>query len=118
MRVFVIGLLLMLSLVESAKAYCHVPQWRFVWDTEGAAIMVTDGQMCRTSVSRVWNTSEVHAVTIASQPRHGTASTTGRGISYIPRAGYKGEDSFVFAVAGRKAGSHTRATVRVSVTVK
>jgi hypothetical protein len=115
--VFALALLLV-GFAGSANAACHVPQWRMVWDTEGAVYMETDGAACRTSISRVWNTSEIHSVTIASAPRNGTASAAGRGVTYRPRAGFKGADSFVFAVAGRKAGNPTRATMRVHVTVK
>jgi hypothetical protein len=39
-------------------------------------------------------------------------------VFYIPRAGFKGGDSFVFAISGRRNGNPTRATVKVSVTVQ
>ncbi len=80
--------------------------------------MVTDSAACRTSISRVSNTSEIHSVRIAFAPRNGTASAGGRGIVYRPRVGFKGDDSFVFAVTGRKAGNPARATMRVNITVR
>ena len=103
---------------SSAQAACHVPRWQFKWGVEMSAYMIMDGTLCRTSVSQVWNTSEIHSVTIASPPRNGSASAASRGVTYRPRAGFKGEDSFVFAIVGRKAGSPQRATMRVHVTVQ
>jgi hypothetical protein len=64
-------------------------------------------------------TSEVSSISIASAPRHGAASAASSGaITYRPKAGFKGEDQFVFALTGRKNGSPQRATIRVYVTVK
>ena len=118
-RVFASALaLLLFGLTGSAEAACHVVRWRSVWGVETTAYMETDGAVCRTSVSRVWNTSEVHSVNIASPPRSGSASAAGRSVTYRPRPGFKGEDSFVFAIVGRKAGSPQRGTVRVNVTVR
>jgi hypothetical protein len=109
---------LLLWFTSLADAACHVGRWRMVWGTEGSAYMETDGAACRTSVSRVWNTSEVHSVNIVSTARNGSTSVAGRRVTYRPRAGFKGDDSFVFGIVGRKAGIATRATVRVSVTVR
>ena len=110
--------LLLWALTGSAEARCHSTAWRSHWGIETAAFMETDGAACTTSVSRVWNTSEVHSVNIASAPQNGTASASGRKVSYRPRPGFKGTDSFVFAILGQKAGRAQRATVRVSVTVR
>ena len=109
---------LFLGSTASADAACWVPRWRSVWGIETSAQMISDGGPCRTIVSMVFNTSEVHSVTIASPPHHGSASTSGRAVNYRPGAGFKGEDSFVFAIIGRKSGGPTRGTVRVAVTVK
>ena len=48
------------------KATCSVARWRFVWGTEGAVYMTTDGSICRTSVIRTSGTTEVHSVGITS----------------------------------------------------
>lgn len=111
-------LLLLLGLAESADAACSVARWRFVWGVETTAYMTSDGSACRTTVEWTTGTTEVHSVSIAAPPRNGTASTSGRAVSYRPRAGFKGEDTFVFAVNGATRGSASRATVRVSVTVR
>jgi hypothetical protein len=110
--------LLFWELTSSAEAGCHTAAWQSKWGVETTAYMQTDGAVCRTSVSRVWNTSEVKSVNIASAPRNGTASASGRSVTYRPRPGFKGDDSFVFAIVGRKAGGAQRATVRVSVAVR
>jgi hypothetical protein len=119
MRRLIAAALVLAGLSGTADAACYVPTWRMVWDTEGIIYMQMDGGgTCRTSFSRVWNTSEIHAVSIKSAPRNGSASAGGRGVTYRPRAGFKGEDSFMFLVTGRKAGAAQRATMRVNVTVR
>jgi hypothetical protein len=109
---------LLLWPVSDADAACSVVRWRFVWGVETSAHMTTDGSQCRTSVSWATGTTEVHAINIAVAPRNGSASASGRGITYRPRAGFKGEDAFVFAIVGKRHGQPSRATVRVSVRVQ
>lgn len=118
MRCIVALALLFLALTDLAEARCYRFAWRGVWGVETAAYMETDGAVCRTSISLVGSTSEVHSVSIASAPQNGIAAASGRAVSYRPRPGFKGADSFVFAVVGRHAGSAQRATVRVNVTVR
>src|SRR6266852_262449 len=103
--------LLFWALPGSAEARCHVAAWRAIWGVETNGYMDTNGSLCRTSVSRVWNTSAVRSVSIASAPQNGTASASGRAVSYQARPGFKGADSFVFAILGEKAGGPQRATV-------
>ena len=116
-RVFALSLLL-LGLVDSANAACSVVRWTFRWGVETNAYMQTDGTTCRTSVSWTGGTTEVHSVTVAAAPRNGSASIAGRGVTYRPKAGFKGEDTFAFAIVGRHNGQPARATVRVSVKVQ
>jgi hypothetical protein len=117
---FVLAVLLcaLCALGGRAEAACEVPQWRFVWDVETNAYLTTDGGRCSLIFRRAFRTSEVHAITIASAPRSGTASVSGNSIWYNPRSGFKGEDTFVFAIAGRRNGSPVRATVKVYVTAR
>ena len=112
------ALLLLLGLAEPAEAACSVANWRFVWGVETVAQFTSDGSACRTTVEWTTGTTEVHSVRISSPPRNGTALTSGRAVSYRPKAGFKGEDTFVFAISGAQHGAASRATVRVSVTVR
>jgi hypothetical protein len=109
---------LYLAFIEPAQAACHTYRWQSKWGTEMNAYMETDGAACRTWASRMGGTSEVHSVNIASPASHGTASVSGRTVTYRPRPGFKGEDSFVFALVGQKDGRAERATIRVSVAVR
>jgi hypothetical protein len=106
------------ALVGQAQAGCWVPDWRFVWDVETSAYMITDGGRCRTAFRRAFRTSEVHSMSLASAPRNGVASVSGHSVIYNPHPGFKGEDSFVFAINGRRNGNPVRATVKVNVSVR
>ena len=118
MRVIFIGFLVLLGLAGQAAADCTVARWRFVWDIETAATMVSDGSPCRMNLIWTAGKSEVHSVNIASPPRHGAASASGLHVFYTPGRGFKGDDAFVFAIQGRRNATPSRATVRVAVTVR
>ena len=100
------------------KAACSVARWRFVWGTEGAVYMTTDGAICRTSVIRTSGTTEVHSIGITTQAKNGTAGASGRSVTYRPRPAFKGEDSFAFTIVGRRHGESASAPMRVHVTVR
>ena len=116
-RIFVLSMLL-LGLANSAHAACTVHRWTLRWGVETNAYMQTDGSICRSTLTWTTGTSEVHSMSIAAAPRNGTASASRPTVTYRPRAGFKGEDTFVFAIVGRQAGQPVRATVRVSVKVQ
>ena len=118
MRVLFVLAVLLYSLGGRAEAACDVPQWRFIWDVESNAYMATDGGRCSLAFRRAFRTSEVHSITIATAPRNGSVSASGNAVLYNPRSGFKGDDSFVFAINGKRNGNPVRATVRVSVTVR
>jgi hypothetical protein len=66
-----------------------------------------------------WDNAE-HTLTVDSPPDHGTAAVDGTGITYMPTAGYGGEDEFTYRVEvkgvdGAEAVSAT-AVVRITVT--
>ena len=118
MRGIFLLLVLFLVFTDSAEAECWVPRWRFLWDVQTDAQMISDGSACRMVATRVFRTSEVHSIAVASPPKHGSASASGLTVNYRPSSGFKGEDSFVFALSGRRNGIATHTTVRVAVTVK
>jgi hypothetical protein len=103
---------------DAAEAACRVDRWRFFFGSESNATMTTDGAPCRTQVRWTGAKSAVHAVAISSPPRNGRASASGNGVTYQPRAGFKGTDTFVFTITGEKSGAGTSATVRATVTVR
>ena len=118
MRALFVLVVLVCGFAGRADAACWVADWRFVWDVETNAYMTSDGGRCRAVFRRALRTTEVHSITIASAPRNGAASVSGHVVTYDPRSGFKGEDSFVFAINGKRNGSSARATVRVFVTVR
>jgi len=118
MRALFVLAVLLCGLGGRAEAACAVPQWRFVWDVETYAYITTGGSRCSLVFRRTFRTSEVHSITIASAPRSGAASVSGNSVFYNPRSGFKGEDTFVFAIVGRRNGNPVRATVKVNVTVR
>lgn len=118
MRILLGFAVLLCAFVGQAEAACSVPSWRFVWGIETNAYITTTGGSCSLVLRRAFKTSEVHSLAIASGPHNGAASVSANAVTYRPRAGFKGEDSFVFAVSGRRNGGPERATVRVSVTVQ
>jgi hypothetical protein len=118
MRALFVLAVLLCSLGGRAEAACSVANWRFVWDVETNAYMTTDGGRCSLVMRRTFRTSEVHSIVIASAPRSGVASASGNSVFYNPRSGFRGEDSFVFAIGGRRNGSPVRATVKVLATVR
>ncbi len=101
-----------------AEARCSVTGWRFVWGTEGVVYMRTDGAPCSTRVTRTTGTTEVHSVSITGRAQNGTAAASGTSVTYRPRPGFKGADSFVFTIRGARHGQPTTAPMRVSVTVR
>jgi len=118
MRTFFVFAVLLCGIGGRAEAACSVADWRFVWDVETNAYMTTDGGRCSLVLRRTFRTSEVHAITISSTPRNGNASVSGHSVIYNARSGFKGDDTFVFAVSGRRNGNPVRATVKVSVSVR
>jgi hypothetical protein len=118
MRAFFVLAVLLCGFGGRAEGACSAPDWRFVWGVETNAYMTTDGGRCSLVFRRAFRTSEVHSITIASAPRNGSAAASGHSVIYNPRSGFKGDDSFVFAINGKRNGSPVRATVRVSVTVR
>lgn len=54
------------------------------------------------------------AVSIVTQPAHGSASASGTAITYTPVAGYSGSDSFTYT-ARNAAGTSSTATVAITV---
>ena len=54
-------------------------------------------------------------VNILSQPSHGTAAVSGTSVTYTPRTGYSGADSFTYSV-GNNSGIDPSGTVSISVT--
>jgi len=118
MRTIVVLALLLCGFAGQAEAACWVPRFKITWDVQNEASMSLDGGSCRVRVDRTYGTTEVHSVGVAAAARSGSTTVSGLDVIYRPRTGFKGNDSFVFALNGRRAGVTTHATVGVNVTVR
>jgi hypothetical protein len=118
MRALYVLVALLSCFAARAEAACSVANWRFVWGVETSAYMTTEGGRCSLVFRRTFRTSEVHSITIATAPRNGVATVSGNSVFYSPRSSFKGEDTFVFAIDGRRNGNPEHASVKVNVTVR
>ena len=103
----------------AAEASCPSVRWRFTFGQETTTSRETDGAPCTWRLTDVGGNGAVYGVEIATRPTNGSASTSGRStVVYQPKAGFKGDDSFVFELVGKLNGAPTSAKVRVTVTVR
>lgn len=104
--------------VPMAHAACDARiMSRFQWGDPGnGAMSVGSGESCAINV-RALGTSQISGVKIARAPKNGTATVGGTGAVYRSKAGFKGSDSFSFAITGKGDRSQGTSTIEVSVTV-
>jgi uncharacterized protein YhjY with autotransporter beta-barrel domain len=70
-----------------------------------------------TAIDLSGSVAGVHtAIAVAAPPAHGTATVQGYAITYVPAAGYFGDDSFTFTVTG-PGGTSAAATVTLTVSL-
>jgi hypothetical protein len=101
--------------VASASCNTHRVPWAFD-QTISSTWHTTSGSVCLTVNNHPDN---IDAVEIDSKPNHGTAGKSGRfGVAYRPNPGFKGSDSFSYAVTSNgnyRRGSGLVAHVMVNV---
>lgn len=87
---------------------CEVPAFRGLTQPGGAIAtmrVVNDGQPCRFGFVMTSDTREPFAeARISRAAANGTATATGNGAAYQPRAGFTGTDSFVVSMSGVASG--------------
>lgn len=101
---------------------CQVAAFRGMTQPGGASTtmrVVNDGQPCRITW---WMRVEPQRVPfdtaeVIRAPSNGTATATGNGVAYTPRAGFAGADSFTVATRGAWQGRTVNGQVVVAVTV-
>jgi|SRR5581483_4389329 len=107
------------SLFSSAQAGCRHPPvgWKFgqtvstLWSTDEEAVCV----------SRNLHPDQIGKIEIVSKPKHGTAGAAGGdSVAYKPNWGYRGSDTFSYAVISNSnfhkgAGQVARVNVFVEV---
>jgi hypothetical protein len=101
-----------------AEAACVVPRFPFhVNQTSDAYMHVTKGSSCSIIV-HAGGRSSFSGISISTRPRNGEAGTRSVGVSYRPKPGFVGNDTFTFAVSGQFASGTGTAIIRVNVTVE
>ena len=107
-----------IALPFAAKANCPSVLWNFKFGQETATSRETDGTPCFFHMTDVGGDDAIDRVEIATPPKNGTALSGRTMVVYKPKAGFKGEDSFVFELVGKLEGNPTSAKVRVTVVVR
>ena len=108
-----------LMMANAAIAECSVARFGFFrGQTSDTTMTVSSGASCGVIV-HAGARSRFDSVSITSAPRNGTLSPrAGVGVTYRSKPGYRGADTFTFAVTGQLASGHGTATIRVDVTVR
>jgi hypothetical protein len=102
--ILLVASLLSLSVVRLANADPCPWRLRFYFGQDGTgSAMAHSGQKCAFPVY-AHGMSSNSSLKIISAPQHGVATATSRsGFTYQSQSGYKGTDTFVFAVTGKSA---------------
>jgi hypothetical protein len=115
-RVTLAGALLLCA--AEARAACWISNWAFtITQQSTAAMRVTNGDTCPMIVGQRTSSATMKSVRISAKPRNGTATANPHGAAYTPKAGFKGQDSFAFEIAGTGRLGPGTATVTVEVAV-
>jgi hypothetical protein len=120
-RVLLATLLLSVLGAADASAACHATRFRFNLGAEANTwtnMLVSSGKRC-SILLHAGSRSAFSSFAVSAPPQHGTARIDGgAGAVYQSRPGYRGEDSFSFAVSGTGAHGSGKTTIRVAVTVQ
>ncbi|MDR2327040.1 MAG: putative Ig domain-containing protein [Acidovorax sp.] len=79
------------------------------------AVSATVAANSQANAITLGTTGVVSSVAVTAQAAHGTATASGRSITYTPNAGYSGTDSFSY-IATNSSGSSNPAVVSITVT--
>jgi Bacterial Ig domain len=106
--------------VAPVEAACNIPNWQFRWGPSPSpvAINITEGSTCGSNV-RLTGAQKLTGIALTSRPSNGTARTTSSRFEYVPRAGFKGTDSFSVELRGTDQWNQPITnTLNVSVNVQ
>ena len=104
------------------QARCSVQSFNFPFGQPGASanttMTVSGGDSCNIKLREAAN-SVFKSIAVTTRPSHGTVRPLNPiNVTYKPRAGFQGQDNFVFSLTGIKAGAAATARITVSVTVE
>jgi hypothetical protein len=114
-----LGCFLLLAMSEAALAAygCVVPRIRPLDNqTVQGTMYAVSGKRC--SIVVHISSGPIHTSRLVAQAKNGRVSISGNRVIYVSRAGYAGDDRFVYARQGMdRANQPTTRTVEVSVIV-
>jgi hypothetical protein len=108
--------------MTAAQARCSLQKFSFPFGEPGASgnttMTVSDGGPCNIKL-REASTSVFKSISVITRPNHGSVRAPNpANVTYTPRAGFQGQDNFVFSVSGTKNGVRSSARIAVSVSVE
>ena len=112
----IVCLWLLATLSPALARSCMVPNIRTLDNQTVSGFMyATSGKRCSIVVNR--SHGPMHSARLVSSPSNGSVSVSGGRVVYTSRAGYVGDDRFVYSRQGLNA-LHQPITRTVEVTVK
>jgi hypothetical protein len=118
--VTLVSLVALTGAPQQAFAYCAFTRVNIPYFGSNAITTMNadSGQPC-TIDGRAGGTAYMQSVTVAARPSHGSVSIgAGFVVTYRSRPGYRGPDSFAYAVRGSAPSGTGTSIVRVSVNVQ
>jgi hypothetical protein len=113
-------LILSFSFLFCASAQACTFRFSFVFGrVTNGTLLAASGESCAVTTTRTGSKTVIKSVKITSPPKNGSASAGPIGVTYRSKPGFKGNDSFTFAVFGDgDAGTNVTATVQMSATIQ
>jgi hypothetical protein len=104
--------------LEAALARCSVPRFKWQWNGSVDAVMSADsGVPCNIKL-REGSGTIIKRITLSTRPAAGTVAPPNPvNVTYRSRAGFQGEDRFVFNIVATKNGEPVIAKIAVAVSV-
>lgn len=113
------GAFILLASLDAAQARCSVTHFTFNFGMQSSTTMTADsGQPCIIKLREGTGTIIKSLVTVTPPARGSTAPQNSVNLAYRSKAGFRGEDRFVFNIIGTKNGVRGTATVAVNVSVR
>jgi hypothetical protein len=110
--------IMLLWAASIGASHCHAPPMPLALGTEShVSIALRANTACTIRVSAA--NVALGDVVVGMPPRHGTLAPRGRtGATYRPAPGFKGDDSFAFAIRARSSSDADMSVIRVRASVR
>jgi len=121
MRPWWVGSLVLIMLLSRSGATsagpCLVsgPRYQLVTDTIEWSMSIGTGQSCTRGLR--FNDVAIEDVKLIALPQYGEVTLQGPSLTYTPKVGFEGQDSFAVAVSGSIKRIHGTSTIHIAVLV-